>query len=443
VPESTGRPWAVVAIDVTVPADGRLGDLSAGAQVLVARCRAQGDCEGEARGLLVAAFLEVAMGSFATAEQVLDVAEDVVEGLGLCRDALFAVAHGCRAVVAGARGEHAEAESKFEAGVAVARAAGSQEVEALLLALRSELTASREPRRSIADARRVRELCPIASVPFWSTAERGQALATAALGQLRSAEASLAYLLEHPLPRLHRARTLLALAEVRLERGEHEGAALAFDEASSLFEAVGARHLLFRALHGHATAAPRRRARLLARAESLHAADPAYALVRGRPLVTVRTLGAGGVDVEGAPIPFTSTKSFLLVCALATSSGAMHWETLADRLWPDVELDRARASLRTALWEARRALGSEAWRLHRHSELVLFELDGVTVDLHEVRDEAAEVLGKEVGADARRAVEARLEHEVLPIARYDEWVMALERDRRALLAALRAGPTVP
>jgi hypothetical protein len=102
---------------------------------------------------------------------------------------------------------------------------------------------------------------------------------------------------------------------------------------------------------------------------------PAYRLVRGLSSLEIEVLGAGRVLVAGTAATFTSTQAFLVLAALALAPrGTLHWEVLVNRLWPDASAERGRASLRAALWEARRALGPEGWRVQRKGDLLVLDL---------------------------------------------------------------------
>jgi tetratricopeptide (TPR) repeat protein len=405
----------------------------------IALSRLRNDRRIEGVALVYGAFFAISGGHFARSDRLLDLADDVFAELPSDQRPERALVPAARAVVAALRGQHVRAEEQFSLALAAAEDEAGQWYAAMIRALRAEFTAVVDPRRALADARIAKDLCARLDDRWWWTwAERGQALAATALGQYRAAETTLRTLLDQPLNQVERGRTLLALGETQLQAGVDD-ASTTLKEAAAVLEASGARYFLVRSLHALSIASPRRRNRLLARAATHMEDDLAYRILRGLSMVEVEVLGPGAVRVGGVPAVFGSTKSLLLVCSLATApSGALHWEALVDRLWPSASPDRARASLRTALWEARRALGPEAWRLERRGDLVRFERDGVAVDLLDALDEAERLATADPQDWAIAALLHRLGTPVLQAAAYDEWVVALDGARAAAVARLRA-----
>src|SRR5205814_10215624 len=86
----------------------------------------------------------------------------------------------------------------------------------------------------------------------------------------------------------------------------------------------------------------------------------------------------------GSPVrPPESARARALLAWLALNPG-MHARTqLAARFWPDVLDSSARASLRSAIWSLRRALG-EAGAAHLVATRDRVGLDDVEVDVHAV-----------------------------------------------------------
>src|SRR3954464_6567524 len=77
-------------------------------------------------------------------------------------------------------------------------------------------------------------------------------------------------------------------------------------------------------------------------------------------MLRVRVLGELQADVDGvAVVPPASRRAWSLLAWLALHPGEHARGTVAARFWPDVLDASARASLRSALWELRRALGVE------------------------------------------------------------------------------------
>src|SRR3954468_15197701 len=78
-------------------------------------------------------------------------------------------------------------------------------------------------------------------------------------------------------------------------------------------------------------------------------------------MLHVRVLGELQADVDGAAVtPPASRRAWSLLAWLAMHPGEHARGAVAARFWPDVLDSSARASLRSALWELRRALGTGA-----------------------------------------------------------------------------------
>jgi DNA-binding SARP family transcriptional activator/tetratricopeptide (TPR) repeat protein len=75
-------------------------------------------------------------------------------------------------------------------------------------------------------------------------------------------------------------------------------------------------------------------------------------------MLSVRVLGELAVDVDGSPLPApASRRAWALLGYLALHDGPVPRGHLAARFWPDVLDASARASLRSAVWALRKALG--------------------------------------------------------------------------------------
>src|SRR2546421_12348715 len=82
---------------------------------------------------------------------------------------------------------------------------------------------------------------------------------------------------------------------------------------------------------------------------------------RGYRLVVlrVRLLGRLAVERDGTMVAVPGSARRVLAF-LALRPGPHDRDELAARFWPDVPQDSARASLRTAVWSLRRAVGEDA-----------------------------------------------------------------------------------
>jgi DNA-binding SARP family transcriptional activator len=76
-------------------------------------------------------------------------------------------------------------------------------------------------------------------------------------------------------------------------------------------------------------------------------------------MLRVRRLGAVAAERDGEPVPVPGSARRLLAF-LALRPGPHDRDALAAQFWPDVPQPAARASLRTAVWALRRALGEDA-----------------------------------------------------------------------------------
>ena len=77
-------------------------------------------------------------------------------------------------------------------------------------------------------------------------------------------------------------------------------------------------------------------------------------------MLRVRLLGDLQAEVDGAAVAMpASRRAWALLAWLALHPGEHARGAVAARFWPDVLDASARASLRSALWELRRALGTD------------------------------------------------------------------------------------
>ncbi|MEA2901393.1 MAG: hypothetical protein QOH36_1280 [Actinomycetota bacterium] len=153
----------------------------------------------------------------------------------------------------------------------------------------------------------------------------------------------------------------------------------------------------------------------------------------------IAVLGDAAVWLGDDRLAFPTHRAELAMFALALAGPAgLHQEVLLERLWPEAPADRGLARLRTLLWQVRRALGPEAWRVQRRGRQLLLVLDGARVDLAEARDAAERLLGTElIDLPAARTVLTALIQPLLAAWPFEPWVDA-ERERNAeLVVALQ------
>lgn len=147
-------------------------------------------------------------------------------------------------------------------------------------------------------------------------------------------------------------------------------------------------------------------------------------------MLRIQLFGELAAFLDGEPLDLPASRKVCgLLAWLAVHPGPHGRARLAATFWPDVPDSSARASLRSAVWVTRVALGDAAELLVTTRDTV--ELRGPTVDLHEF--DALVAAGRLT--DAERLCREELLH------RFDtDWVLALREEydgrRAAVLATL-------
>src|SRR4051794_29780405 len=121
---------------------------------------------------------------------------------------------------------------------------------------------------------------------------------------------------------------------------------------------------------------------------TLHRSRPgnvtAFAPYARSVMLQVRLLGPPQVLRDGVPVAFDTRKATALLAYLALSEGPRPRDALADLLWPDADLARARGALRRTLSALRSVVGAERVEANRdHVRLVRGE--GLEVDVDRFR----------------------------------------------------------
>ena len=99
------------------------------------------------------------------------------------------------------------------------------------------------------------------------------------------------------------------------------------------------------------------------------------------PVLSIAVRGVPHVRLGDSDVRFATRHAQLALYLLVIAgSEGIPAEQLIETLWQGVVARRASASLRTMLWQIRRSLEHEAWRVRRSRGIVLFELDGVQLD---------------------------------------------------------------
>ncbi|MEA2450909.1 MAG: hypothetical protein QOG63_2841, partial [Thermoleophilaceae bacterium] len=146
-------------------------------------------------------------------------------------------------------------------------------------------------------------------------------------------------------------------------------------------------------------------------------------------MLRVRLVRGPEVELDGEAVaPPRSRRAWTLLAWLALHPGANPRAQVAAALWPDVIDESARASLRSAVWALRRALGPEGDRYLSVTRDAL-ELSGAWVDVHEAERLAA--------ADVEGALDLA-DGELLPGIEADWALRAADEHRERLIGWLEA-----
>jgi DNA-binding SARP family transcriptional activator len=149
---------------------------------------------------------------------------------------------------------------------------------------------------------------------------------------------------------------------------------------------------------------------------------------------SVSLLGGFNVRVAGATValPMHSRRVLAYLSLDKTAEEDCDRSVLAERLWPDVQPERARASLRTALWRIRRA---DPRMLRTACDRITL-CDHVKVDVHQYKRQAERLLTARADCPRERAHLMARNSDLLP--GWDEsWLLlAREQLRQLRLHAL-------
>ena len=343
--------------------------------VVLAQLRANRPAEG--LGLVYLAFVALNRGDFPEAEDLLGRADVALEGLaGPGEPSPRSLVGTCLGTLLVLRGQEDEALKAF------AQAEELSDLWFLVIAraVRAELTAPFDADGAEEAARFVLEWSRTSGDLWWRTwAERGLGIVARIRGFLEASRQILTAVRD--LNPLERGRTLIALGETLAELNDQAASIEVLRKAASLFEERGATYWEVRALVLLARIQQTDGSSMLARARAKSTADPAYALLvsptAGR--LAIRLQDPRWLTIDGAHLRFRSRRAAELIYRLA-AEGPMDSTDVASELWPTCEAPAAVSRLRTAVWDARRGLGPEAWRLERKDGLLHLQLAGAEVE---------------------------------------------------------------
>ena len=356
-----------------------------------------------------------------------------------------------QASLAAMRGQIEAADRGFLEAISLTDRMGNEWFEAIVRTLRADFTLRHDSRRAHADCRFALRVFDRLGDTWWAaTARRVRADAALASGEIEAARLLTDKLLPQLTNPVERARCLLTSGRAHLRAGDDETAAAAVAEAVRLLEPTGAHFILVQALFLVAQCEPWSAPEAIERARSLSRDDAAYRqLWASRPTLRIRVLGGQSVQVGDEEVTFRTSRAEHLVMILALAGGRfVEVDDVADALWPAAWAEKLPSNLSTATYDARQALGPEAWRLHRAGTRFWLDLDGASVDLDEAMRRARGVpaLDQAAPVDSDEAEQRRLaalddlRQEILPTLVFEPWVAEANRRREALLELLSPDP---
>lgn len=363
------------------------GDLSGGlilAQEALALAALHRNRLVEGLALTYFGFLSLNAGDMARADSALTRALRILDEIPNPSDrSVQPLAHTALGVLHALRDDVDAAERAFEAAITCAREVNVPWLAAFAKASRAEFLVAVDPQRAMRDAESAKRAFAGQDDGWWrSWTIRSDAIARRAVGEIEQSRSLLEGLLSEPLYPLERARALLSLGMTRLA-ADDPAAADAFEEAAALARAHGARYVEARALVSLGEVDRVRAAELHARATRMTDGDPAWRhLLRPSGRLRINLGEEPAVYIADSRATFKTVRAELLVYALALAAPSrMHSEELVELLWPDTGGRGTPRRLRTALWDARRALGVEGWRIDRHGDALGADMDGAVLDI--------------------------------------------------------------
>lgn len=333
--------------------------------------------------------------------------------------------------LAALRRDRPAAERAFADGLAAADLVDAPSLRAIVLVARAEYCAAHELSRSLADARWASEQLRGRGDTWWSVqAGVSEGVALGVAGHHDAAIATIERAVDGAdIPPTEAARYDLLLGEQLAQAGRLDRAVALLLHAEGRLAALGARYWAARARVALATADSAASVRHWDRARELADRDLADDLLfRGPAEVRVRVLGRPGVFVGHHEVRFPTRHARLAVLALATAGAdGLAAETLQTWLWPEADRDTGARRLKTALWQARRALGGASGRLHRRGRRLLLDLAPGECDLTDALT-AAEGLATAPAPPRHEVRRARLQlqRRVLGGEDHGEWVLDLQ-----------------
>lgn len=303
-------------------------------------------------------------------------ADDPPHGVEL---AVYAVARGRIAEI---RGDVARAEAVMTDAIAWLDAEGedfARDAARLAWATTIAMLSPESARAVIADMEQLRATTAYPS--FGRLAGIGLGLATGYLGDGPRGRALVEDALAESSSVPDTAQVLVRLGEMHLHLGERPEAQEVFDRALARLAEIGTAYWTARALCGLARSGADDPTVLLARARLLSDGDPAYdRLFQVEGVLRVALVGDVGVWRGDVPVAFAGRQAEFVVLSLtALAPGSVSLAELCDLLWPSPDPKRMPQRIRTLLWQVRRGLGPDAWRLGRDGDRLWLDHRGLEV----------------------------------------------------------------
>ncbi len=272
--------------------------------------------------------------------------------------------------------EYDAAMDAFEGGLSLARAAANEWYEAVGLVARAEFTAPMRPTDAARDAKQaLLYLAPI-DERWWSRWARS-ALAIAHLhsGNDEAGLQACEHVLTSRPNAVERGRILIVKAELLESAGRSSGSLL--EEAEQLLDAGGASFWAARASVVRAAIDPNRteyHRRAAARRAPPKRSPEWERLLEGRGDIRLDLRGNGRLAVSGGTVqlPTQAAMETLVMVAIAGDAG-LRTDVIAERLWPDEDVDRVRHRLDNLLSGLRHDL-LPTLRLSRQAGVVRLRL---------------------------------------------------------------------
>jgi hypothetical protein len=319
-------------------------------------------------------------GEFTLCEALLDSADVVWDAVR--HDAVrndYPLLLSLRGSLCALRGAEADAEEAFARAMSAAEKLDTPWYAVMARTLRAESTAPWAGERGIDDARRARREAHQLGDGWWAgLALLAEGVAWRTADHSHSIDVLLEALEELANP-LDRARAQLHLGETGLAAGDRRAEAW-FREAFSVLDGAGARYWATRCAVGLARCAPTD-CRWLTLVRLCDDNEPAFRRVLAVDGELIIDTGeTPSVSLGGARVVLPTRHAEVLLYALARCGpDGVDGSVLSSWLWPEASESRRGPRLRTALWQARRALGSHGWRARRVGDRVLFETNGIDV----------------------------------------------------------------